>query len=46
MLTDMKTKKPSKLSPIHVQAVCVFKLNLRARRKTAQVMEVDTRAIL
>jgi len=43
MLTDVKTKKRNKLSAIHVQAVCVFKLNLRARGKTAQTMEVDTR---
>jgi len=43
MLTDVKTKKRNKLSAIHVQAMCVFKLNLRARGKTAQTMDVDTR---
>jgi len=41
MLTDMKTKKRSKLSLIHIQAVCVFKLNLRTRGKMTQAMEVD-----
>jgi len=43
MLTDVKTKKRNKLSTIHVQAMCAIKLNLRARGKTAQTMEVDTR---
>jgi len=43
MLTDVKTKKRNKLSAIHVQAVCVFKLNLKAKGKTAQTMEIDTR---
>jgi len=42
MLTDVKTKKQNKLSAIHIQAVCVFKLNLRVRGKTVQTMEVDT----
>jgi len=45
MLTDVRTKKRNKLSAIHVQAVCLFKLNLRARGKTAQTMEVDTRPL-
>jgi len=41
MLTDIKTKK-CKLNLIHVQVVCMFKLNLRTREKTAQTVEVDT----
>jgi len=46
MLTDMKTKKRSKLSPIHVQAVWVFKLNLRTRGKAIQAMKVEIRHLI
>lgn len=43
MLTDVKTKKRNILSPIHVQAVCVFKSCLRTREETARTMKVDAR---
>jgi len=43
MLTDVKTKKRNKLNPNHVQALCVFKSNLRARGQMAQTMKVDDR---
>jgi len=41
MLTDVKTKKRNKLR--FTLKLCVFKLNLRARGKTAQTMKVDAR---
>jgi len=43
ILTDVKTKKRNKLNPIHVQSLCVFKSNLKARGQTAQTMTVDAR---
>jgi len=43
MLTDVKTKKRNKLNPNHVQALYVFKSNLRAKGQTAQIMKVDAR---
>jgi len=43
MLTDIKTKKRNSLNPIHVQALCVFKSNLKARGHTAQTMTIDAR---
>jgi len=42
-MTEMKTNKRNKLNPINVQAVCVFKSSLRARKETALTMEVDAR---
>jgi len=43
IMTDMKRNNRNKLNPINVQAVCVFKSSLRARKETALTMEVDAR---
>jgi len=43
ILTDVKTKKRSKLNPIHVHSLCAFKSNLKARGQIAQTMTVDAR---
>ena len=46
MLTDVKTKKRSKLHPSNVQSLCVFKLILKARRETDRTMIVDARHLI